>query len=65
VERIVLSTVSPPIAMIRKLTPQEKEARSLHHRGKAPDVIAVRLGMKMSKVIAAINYVEDSAKKAG
>jgi DNA-binding CsgD family transcriptional regulator len=33
------------------LTPQQKEIRTLHARGKTPETIAIRLGMKISKVL--------------
>ena len=32
-------------------TPLEKEVHRLHARGKTPDLIAIRLGVKMSKVL--------------
>jgi hypothetical protein len=35
-------------------TPIEREVQRLHARGKAPDIIAIRLGMKMSKVLSVI-----------
>ena len=34
------------------LTPREKEVQLLFARGKSADVIAVRLGMKVSKILA-------------
>jgi DNA-binding CsgD family transcriptional regulator len=40
-----------------KLTPTEREVQKLHARGKAPDVIAIRLGMKMSRVMSLIALV--------
>ena len=36
------------------LTPKEKEVQSLFARGKSPDIIAIRLGMKISKVMMVI-----------
>lgn len=36
------------------LTPREKEVQSLFARGKAPEIIAIRLGMKISKVLLVI-----------
>ena len=36
------------------LTPKEKEVQSLFARGKAPEIIAIRLGMKISKVLLVI-----------
>lgn len=37
-----------------KTTPAEKEVKRLHAIGKAPDIIAIRLRMKMSRVLAII-----------
>lgn len=39
------------------LTPKEKEIQSLFARGKTPDTIAIRLGMKMSKVLMVISLI--------
>lgn len=39
------------------LTPKEKEIQSLFARGKSPETIAVRLGMKLSKVMGVIALV--------
>ena len=39
------------------LTPREKEVQTLHARGKTPDVIAIRLGMKISKVLLLLSVV--------
>ncbi len=36
------------------LTPKEKEIQTLFTRGKAPDIIAIRMGMKISKVLMVI-----------
>jgi DNA-binding CsgD family transcriptional regulator len=36
------------------LTPKEKEIQSLFARGKSPEIIAIRMGMKISKVMMAI-----------
>jgi len=33
------------------LTPREKEVHTLSARGKTPDMIAIRLNMKVSKVL--------------
>ncbi len=41
--------------MKEKLTPIEKEIHRLHQAGKAPDRIAIRIGMKMSKVMTILN----------
>jgi DNA-binding CsgD family transcriptional regulator len=35
-------------------TPTEREVQRLHARGKAPDIIAIRLGMKISRVLSVI-----------
>lgn len=35
-------------------TPIEREVQKLHSRGKAADIIAIRLGMKMSRVLSVI-----------
>jgi len=40
-----------------KLTPQEKEIQNLFARGKSPETIAIRLGMKLSKVLLVIAMV--------
>lgn len=37
-----------------RTTPSEKEVKRLHANGKAPDIIAIRLGMKISKVLSII-----------
>lgn len=37
-----------------RLTPSEKEVKRLHAIGKAPDIIAIRLGMKISRVLSII-----------
>ena len=39
------------------LTPKEKEIQSLFARGKSPDTIAIRLGIKISKVLMVIAMV--------
>ncbi len=36
------------------LTPQQKEIQTLHARGKTPETIAIRMGMKVSKVLTII-----------
>ncbi|MEI6537131.1 MAG: hypothetical protein WCN98_17450 [Verrucomicrobiaceae bacterium] len=38
----------------RTETPFEKEVRRLHAIGKSPDIIAIRLGAKMSKIMPLI-----------
>jgi DNA-binding CsgD family transcriptional regulator len=38
------------------LSPLEKEVKRLHANGKAPDIIALRLGVKISKVLAMITH---------
>lgn len=35
-------------------TPFEKEVKRLHARGKAPEIIAIRLGVKLSKILPLI-----------
>jgi hypothetical protein len=37
------------------LRPIEKEVIRLHQAGKSTDVIAIRVGMKMSKILAILN----------
>jgi DNA-binding CsgD family transcriptional regulator len=39
------------------LTPKEKEIQSLFARGKTPEHISIRLGMKLSKVLLVIAMV--------
>lgn len=36
------------------LTPKEREIQTLYARGKSPETIAVRMGMKLSKVMTVI-----------
>jgi DNA-binding CsgD family transcriptional regulator len=43
-----------PKAKKRTETPFEKEVKRLHAIGKSPDIIAIRLGAKMSKVLTLI-----------
>jgi hypothetical protein len=38
-------------------TPIEREVHRLHARGKAPDIIAIRLRMKLSRVLSVIALV--------
>jgi hypothetical protein len=38
----------------RTATPFEKEVKRLHAIGKAPEIIAIRLGAKLSRVLPAI-----------
>jgi hypothetical protein len=45
---------------MKKITPKsdspfEKEVKRLHANGKALDIIALRLGAKMSRVLAVLN----------
>jgi hypothetical protein len=40
---------------VPKETPFTREVKRLSALGKAPDVIAVRLGVKMSRVLAILN----------
>jgi hypothetical protein len=37
------------------LKPIEKEVHRLHQAGKSPDTIAIRIGMKMSRVLSILN----------
>lgn len=39
------------------LTPREKEIQRLHAKGKTPEMIAIRLGMKISKVLLALSIL--------
>jgi len=39
------------------LTPREKEIQRLHAKGKTPDMIAIRLGMKISKVLLVLSMM--------
>jgi len=39
------------------LTPKEKEIQSLFARGKTPEHISIRLGMKLSKVLPVIAMI--------
>ncbi len=39
------------------LTPKEKEIQSLFARGKSPETIAIRMGMKISKVLMVLALV--------
>jgi len=41
------------------LKPRDKEIQSLFARGKAPEIFAIRLGIKISKVLLAIAMVAD------
>ncbi len=38
----------------KTVAPLQKEVNRLHASGKAPDMIAIRLGIKISKVLALI-----------
>lgn len=46
-----------PLIMKEKhaLRPIEKEVIRLHQAGKSPDVIAIRVGMKMSKILTILS----------
>ena len=37
------------------LRPIEKEVHRLHQAGKSPDMIAIRVGMKISKILTILN----------
>jgi hypothetical protein len=39
------------------LTPKEKEVQMLYARGKSPDMIAIRLNMKVSKILALLSLM--------
>lgn len=41
-------------------TPREKEIQRLHAKGKSPEMIAIRLGMKISKVLLVLSMVPKS-----
>lgn len=45
---------TPPQKVKDSLTPKEKEIQSLFARGKSPETIAIRMGMKISKVLALV-----------
>lgn len=51
---VCLSHLTPAMKPQIPLKPLEKEILRLHASGKSPDVIAIRLGMKMSKVISVL-----------
>lgn len=38
-------------------TPREKEIQRLHAKGKSPEMIAIRLGMKISKVLLVLSMM--------
>ncbi len=40
---------------VKKETPFEKEVKRLHAIGKSADVIAIRLGVKMSRILPIIS----------
>ena len=42
------------------LTPKEKEIQSLFARGKTPETIAIRMGMKISKVLMVLDMMRTS-----
>jgi hypothetical protein len=46
-----MKTKSPSSATV---SPLVKEVRRLHANGKAPDIIAIRLGVKVSRVLEMI-----------
>ena len=39
------------------LIPREKEVQMLYARGKSPDMIAIRLNMKVSKILALLSLI--------
>ncbi len=48
---------NPPPKDKDSLTPKEKEIQSLFARGKSPETIAIRMGMKISKVLMVLAMV--------
>ncbi len=48
---------NPPPKEKDSLTPKEKEIQSLFARGKSPETIAIRMGMKISKVLMVLAMV--------
>lgn len=38
-------------------TPREKEIQRLYTKGKSPEMIAIRLGMKLSKVLLVVSMM--------
>jgi hypothetical protein len=42
-------------------TPFEKEVRRLHALGKSPDIIAIRMGVKMSRILALLTKQSPAA----
>jgi DNA-binding CsgD family transcriptional regulator len=51
---------NPPAKEKDSLTPKEKEIQSLFARGKSPETIAIRMGMKISKVLMVLAMVPKS-----
>ncbi len=55
----LLARLSPPSYCMKEkpiaFKPIEKEILRLHQAGKSPDLIAIRTGMKMSKVLSILN----------
>ena len=49
---VIISMTNKP-----NLTPKEKEIQNLFARGKSPDTSAIRLGIKISKVLMVIAMV--------
>jgi len=49
---VIISMTNKPT-----LTPKEKEIQTLFARGKTPETIAIRLGMKISKVLMVIAMI--------
>jgi len=43
------------------LTPKEKEVHLLSSRGKTPDMIAIRLNIKVSKVLSMLDLIPKPA----
>jgi hypothetical protein len=50
-----LSHLHTPMKSAKKTeTPFEKEVRRLHANGKSPEIIAIRMGAKLSKILPLI-----------
>lgn len=51
----ICSSQESPSMKDKPLRPIEKEIHRLHQAGKSPDMIAIRIGMKMSKILSILN----------
>lgn len=54
-------SLTPPMTAKITLTPREKEVQMLYARGKSPELIAIRLNMKVSKVLTMLAVVPKPA----